>query len=246
MGEDQKQLGTYSRKFRVMLDIIPHPEGGYWTGTKMKQATGRVVGSSYFVSLRDGAIDIPRADKVEAIAVAMGFPTELWFKDLSWWEDLHRQWESGRPINNELRGSVGNSDRDKRMAVLVNKLFERRLNTDTGQAFTNQEVAARSQRVLSLEDVLALRSGDLADPTWEQLLALSEIFGVGFSYFNGSDTAWIPGAPRPLESEDDQDSYVTFNNSVGLDKESRGLLRGLSDYLKQQKKRTSTDGTEHE
>lgn len=241
MTDSDKPLSVYGLKFRLMLQLIPHPDGGYWTGTKMRDATNNVVGPSYFTNLRTGIIDIPRADKIEAIAHAMDFPVELWFKDLSWWESLHARWQNGEFIGAELQPRSGTTDNQTRMTTLVNQLFEDRPNKQTGEPFTEEEVAQRSGGDLSVSDVAALRSGELTDPTWVQLLALSNVFGVGLSYFSGSDAPLLPSGLDALQVNDDYESYITFRNSVGMDKQQRSLLRSMSEHLRRQSPRAESD-----
>ncbi len=33
--------GAFAGKFRIMLEMIPHPDGGKWSGTKMERANKR-------------------------------------------------------------------------------------------------------------------------------------------------------------------------------------------------------------
>ena len=241
MADPDKPSSIYGKKFRIMLQIIPHPDGGYWTGTKMQSATNNVVGPSYFTSLRSEVIEIPRADKIEAIANAMGFPVELWFKDLSWWQNAHDQWMNGELVANDLHAYSEGSSEQIDMATLVNRLFAERIDQQTGQPFTDEEVAARSNNELSSADVRALRSGELSDPTWGQLLAVSNIFGVGLSYFSGSEAPSPPSELGTLEAKDDQESYVTFRNSIGMNKQQRSLLRSMSEHLRRENKRMHSD-----
>ena len=50
-----------------------------WGGQDLEDATGGVVSRSYVSNFKNGRIDNPGLDKIEAIAEAMGFPPELWF-----------------------------------------------------------------------------------------------------------------------------------------------------------------------
>ena len=92
-----------------MLRLTSAPDGGEWTGTKMERATGGEVGENYFRALRNGDVGVPRADKIAAIASAMGFSPGLWFKDLSWWEAAEENWEKGGGglVPEEGRGGSG-------------------------------------------------------------------------------------------------------------------------------------------
>lgn len=236
MKEPKDTESSYSLKFRIMLQVIPHPDGGYWTGTKMKLATNDVVSASYFTLLRNGGIDIPRADKIEAIANAMGFTPDLWFRDLAWWQDVYERWKRGDDVEAHIHSPQGAGDSKPRMVELVNQLFEERVNKDTGEPFTDAEVAEQSSDALSPEEVAALRSGTLDNPTWNQLLSLCSIFGVGLAYFNGSEPPVLHTEGVTFSADDDdQESYITFRNSVAMTKQDRSLLRSMSDHLKRQR-----------
>jgi transcriptional regulator with XRE-family HTH domain len=87
------------RRFELLLEKYPHPDGRRWSGYEIDDATGGVVSRSYVTNLRKGRIENPGYDKLKAIAKAMGFPPRLWFEDAvenledvpgvrpSWFED---------------------------------------------------------------------------------------------------------------------------------------------------------------
>jgi transcriptional regulator with XRE-family HTH domain len=224
---------VYGEKFRIMLRMIPHPHGGDWTGTKMERATGGKVSTSYYSALRDGHIGVPRADKIEAIAKAMGFPAGLWFKSLTWWEEARENWERGHG-----RGAVLEEERreadGERFRMLIEHLFETRANEETKKPFTNGEVAASSGGVLTEEDVAAIRAGRLADPTWAQVLALGAVFAVDPSYWSGRDAAsWRPSASL-LEVAEGMDAFEIFQSSMKLGEDDRTMLRMLAERLRRE------------
>ena len=215
-----------------MLELMAHPDGGRWTGSKMERATDRKVQASYFTSLRDGHIEIPRADKIEAIARAMRFPPELWFKDLSWWETLYERSQAGEDVaatleQPEEQGGGG------RVSERLNKLLGLAVNERTGKSFTDREVAELSGGRLREEDVAAMREGRLADPTWAQVLALCDVFDVDPSYWSERGLSWRPSAEL-LRGVEDQDSYVVFRNSLNLSERNRSMLRMLSEHMRQE------------
>jgi transcriptional regulator with XRE-family HTH domain len=97
-SKDQSRLGTayhslydeasgilnsmhIAQKFEKLLDSYRHPDGSRWTGQQLDEATGGVVPRSYFTNLRKGRIESPGYEKMAAIAKAMGFPPEAWFKE---------------------------------------------------------------------------------------------------------------------------------------------------------------------
>lgn len=220
--------GAFAGKFRIMLEMIPHPDGGKWSGTKMERATNGKIKTSYFSSLRDGHIDIPRVDKIEAIASTMGFLPQLWFKKLGWWENLRARGAAGDDVGTALGGSVEGTD-GGRFDKLLQRLFEVRLNPETGEIFTLSEVAAKSGGVLDENDVRALLTGRLLSPTWGQVLALCEVFEIDPSYFSQRKNPWPSRSAMRLV--EDEDSYSIFQTSLKLSEDSRAVLRALSEHL---------------
>jgi hypothetical protein len=225
-----------------MLEMIAHPDGGRWTGAKMVKATDGRVTSSYFTSLRDGAVDVPRADKLEAIAEAMGFPTGLWFKDIEWWRTIYSRWLEGDTEALSLAHPDSSSERTAKLAQLVNRLFSVRINPETGALFTSTEVVERSGGALTIREIDRLRSGNLADPTWGQILALCEVFEVPTAFFSGWEVAWFP-SPALLDAAKDRESYVTFTNSRKLSDRDRTLLHTISEHLRREQGDTVDDRT---
>lgn len=223
---------VFARKFRIMLEVISHPDGGKWSGVKMERATGGRVKSSYFSSLRDGHIHIPRVDKIEAVAEAMGFSPALWFKNLSWWQTLYQRWSEGGDVEPSLRGYEKGSN-GKRLGELLERLFKVKLNEETGRPFTNGEVAVKSRGILTEEDLAALREGRMANPSWGQVLALCDVFGVDPSYWTERKNPWGI-SETVLEAMEEQDSYMIFQNSLRLSEQSRTMLRLLSEHLRRE------------
>ena len=82
-----------AQKFERFLETYRRPDGSRWGGQDLHDATGGVVTRSYVTALRKGRIENPGFEKLKAIAKAMDFPPELWFKDV---EDLGDV-SSGRP-----------------------------------------------------------------------------------------------------------------------------------------------------
>ena len=233
-GAEGDRPSVYGEKFRLMLELVAHPDGGAWTGAKMERATEGKIAPSYFSTLREGRIEVPRVDKVEAIARAMGFPPELWFKDLSWWRTLRERWEGGEDVAGALRQGREQEGGDGiRLTERLNRLFEIVVNERTGERFTNREVAELSRGTLREEDVAAMREGRLADPTWAQVLALCNAFEVEPSYWSERGYSWQPSA-EVLKGVEDQDSYVVFRNSLNLSRSNRSMLRILSEHLRRE------------
>jgi hypothetical protein len=230
----------YAKKFRFMLEMIPHPDGGEWTPTKMERATDGQVSMSYFSYLRDGRIDIPRADKIEHIATAMDFPPELWFRDLDWWERVYERWKRGEDVERELKEESRRGN-GRRISKLLNGLFESRIDEETGKPYTNEEVARLSKEVLTEEEVAAMREGQLGDPSWAQILALCDAFEVDPTYWTERRFPWSP-SPALSRAIEDPDSYIVFQNSLKLSKRNRSMLRMLSEHLRREEQRERGGG----
>ncbi len=245
-GSEAKNVGVYGEKFRIMLALFAAPDGGRWSGLKMARATGGKVGDTYFSALRDGHVEIPGADKIEAIAGAMGFPPELWFRDVGWWRELLERRERGEDVAAEIVGEGAEelAERGGLISELLNRLFEAVPDEETGEPFTEAEVAARSRGRLSEEDVAAMREGRIVDPTWAQVLALCDVFGVDPSYWAQGALAWRPSAGVSRAFGEDQESYVTFRNSLNLSPRNRSMLRILSEHLKREERRGPEAGEE--
>jgi transcriptional regulator with XRE-family HTH domain len=154
-----------AQKFEHLLDTYRRPDGHRWTGQQLDEATGGVVSRAYFVNLRKGRIGSPGYEKLGAIAKAMGFPPEEWFKD---------------GIGS---GGVTSPTRECRgVAGRVEHLFDAARNPATGEPYANAEVARMTLGDLSEEEVEGIRTGATPDPTISQAVALAGVFGVEPSY----------------------------------------------------------------
>jgi hypothetical protein len=153
-----------SQKFELLLDTHRRSDGSRWTGQQLDEATGGVVTRSYFVNLRKGCIESPGYEKMAAIAKTMGFPPEEWFEE-GIGHGPNRPGDEGRGI-----------------AGKVEHLFDAVRSPKTGEPYTNAEVARMSLGDLSEEDVEAIRTGAVGDPTVSQVVALAGVFGVEPSY----------------------------------------------------------------
>jgi transcriptional regulator with XRE-family HTH domain len=139
-----------AQKFEHFLDTYRRPDGSRWGGQDLHDATGGVVTRSYVTSLRKGRIENPGFEKLRAIAKAMNFPPELWFKDVedladvsvgrpSWFLDSEDnlalldeelaealQDETARTI---LREVVRLPERDRRIVLGIVRQFEQERDT---------------------------------------------------------------------------------------------------------------------
>jgi len=186
------------------------PDGGRWGGQKIEDATGGAVTRSYVSTLRKGNIDSPGFDKLRAIARAMGFPPELWFE------------ESFGAVPSPPAGNNGPG-----MARRLEYLFETVVDEKKGQPYTNAEVAKMSLGGITEEEVARVRSGEIHDPTLDQVLALSEAFGVDPAYF----TRRIRRRDGSLESLAQGEATSIARKTLALSEEDRRVVLDLLDHL---------------
>lgn len=157
-----------AERFEMLLAAYPHPDGRTWSGQEIDEATGGVVTRSYVTNLRKRRIENPGYEKLRAIARAIGFPPELWFNEVD-------QAESGVRVE-------PNPDH-VHISQKVTHLMKTLRNDATGGSYTDAEVARLSFGGLSVEDVEAIRTGTLNNPSVDQVIALADVFGVQPSYF---------------------------------------------------------------
>ncbi|MBA2533641.1 MAG: helix-turn-helix domain-containing protein [Rubrobacter sp.] len=157
-----------ARKFERLLEMYRHPDGHRWSGQEIDEATGGVVTRSYITNLRKGRIENPGFEKLRAIAKVMDFPPELWFE------------ETPDSATGMFAGTLPGVSS---IADKTNRLFDVVRNEKSGIPFTNAEVARMSLGDLSEEHVEQIRSGELTNPSMNQVVALADVFGVHPSYF---------------------------------------------------------------
>ena len=95
-------------KLGIMLDLYTHPEGGRWTAERMEEATDGELDARAFRDVLEAKGEVVSSlglDPVQdrALARAMDFPLELWYRKIEWWEDLHGRWERGEDVSDELQ-----------------------------------------------------------------------------------------------------------------------------------------------
>ena len=94
-----------AEKFRMMLRLYPHPDGGRWDGEKMERATQGGITREVFADLergRGGALGLSPPQEA-AMAQVMDFPLELWYCKLEWWQEVYRDRESGADVSDKLQ-----------------------------------------------------------------------------------------------------------------------------------------------
>jgi transcriptional regulator with XRE-family HTH domain len=206
-----------AQKFERLLDIYRRPDGHRWTGQQLDEATGGVVSRSYVTNLRKGRIENPSYEKLRAIAKAMGFAPEVWFK-----EGLGE----GR--------SIGQAEVSHSIAGRLVHLFEVVRNPKTGKRYTNAEVARMTLGDLSEEDVERIKTGAVSDPSVGQVAALASVFGVEPSYLldRGKPSLLDEELVQALRDEDVRD--ITRESSRLPDGERR-LVLGIVRQFRDQK-----------
>jgi transcriptional regulator with XRE-family HTH domain len=196
-----------SKKFERLLDAHRRPDGSRWTGQQLDEATGGVVTRSYVTNLRKGRIENPGYEKMAAMAKAMGFPPEAWFEE------------------GVGRAPTGLADDGRGIAGRVEHLFDAVRNPNTGEPYTNAEVARMTMGDLSEEHVEGIRTGSVGDPTVGQVAALASVFGVEPSYL--LDRGEAPLDAGLVESLRDETIREAVREISRLPERERQLVLGI-------------------
>ncbi|MDP9437732.1 MAG: helix-turn-helix domain-containing protein [Actinomycetota bacterium] len=197
-------------KFERLLDRYRRPDGQRWGGQDLHEATGGVVTRSYVSNLRKGRIENPGYEKMRAIAKAMGFPPEEWFRDGA--------------AEVAVAGPDGG---DADLAGRLEHLFDTLLNPATGGSYTNAEVARMSAGDLTEEDVRGIRTDEVANPTVGQVAALAAVFGVDPSYL--VDRKEAPPLDRDLlDALRDGAIREAAREIARLPERERGIVLGVA------------------
>lgn len=227
-----EHLSAYNKKFRIMLAIMAAPDGRQWGPSKMSRATSGAIGTSYFNALRDGHVHIPKADKMQAVAAAMGFPPQLWFKDLQWWQHTYNRWEAGDDLSTLLTQDQDSISVQARISRLLNTLIQLKPHHDTGKPLSDEDIASLSEGVLDSDRIANLRNGAFTVVEKDELAALCKVFKVSPAYWKEESAVPWKMSPSSLSDLMDVDSYETMQNSLNLSQENRGMLKRMSEYLK--------------
>ena len=205
-----------ARRFRLLLDMFPRADGERWRGAEVEEASGGVVTGSYFSALIKGKFQRPGLIQLSALADVIGFPFELWRLPTELWEEYLEQNPArgsfrtvapGRPVPRVPQGAE--------LAALVEELFAR-------GPYTEKEVAIRSHGRLTVGQIEQMRSGEQTEaPPELQLITLSHIFGVPYTYWYGRGSK---EHPYPAESYPPED----FDALDAAEYELVGVCRTLS------------------
>lgn len=202
-----------SEKFKLFVEEFRKPDGGRWGGQELQEATGGVVTRSYISSLRKGKIENPGYDKLRAIAYAMKFSPELWFEDLLQTESIPVQ---GTP-------------KDYSVQERLERLFANVIDRRKGRPYTEAEIAQATMGDLTEGEIAKIRSGDIANPTLKQVLALADAFGVSLSYFTGKNPPLI--SDEILSALSDKASKEILHKTIGLSEGEKRMVLDMVDHL---------------
>lgn len=213
----------YAELFRKLLEAYPLEDGTQWSGPRMEQATGGVVNSAYFSNLLNGRINQPGLDKLKAIAEAMGFPAQLWLEDPDTW---------GVSSSEE---SIRFTSTSVSFSELLKNLFESVPNESTGTSFTVAEIAERSGQKVTETELQQMLSGDLETPGLETVLAISEAFGMDFSYWFRRNNGTPLVDDDIIEALQNEESRLILARSSELSKDQKDMLLVLMEQLRNNK-----------
>lgn len=218
---------SYAEKFDLLLDLFPFPDREdhpderkrRWRGTEFEIATNRRLSRSYVSALLRGKIARPGREQLRLIALAMGFPEELWYVNPEEWEQLLKERKREGLRGEEFAGGeylahlVQKQLDATRFAVAPDNLPPK--NTDA-------YVATQSGGRLSEEEARALRKGDVAVPTLTQILGLTEALRTTLNH-------WINPYDEFESRQDESDGSVN-DRSVKI----QDLLKEVEDFTDDQ------------
>lgn len=102
LGSGVERKGN-AQKFRAILELYPHPDGGQWTAEGMERATNGEAPSPYFEDLLAGRIQLGSMEAEVAMARAMDFPSELWNRKPEWWQETLDRKRRGEDVGDRLQ-----------------------------------------------------------------------------------------------------------------------------------------------
>ena len=160
---------NYGEKFRRFRETYRKPDGKKWTYVEVERATDGFVKANYLANLKAGRIRRPGIDRLCAISQVMGFPEELW---------LRKEGEAAATV-----GAGGTGEGGGTLADRLNALFRVLINRETGEPFTDREVADLTFGKLDERTIAFVRMGGEKDLEDAQYAALARAFGVDVSYW---------------------------------------------------------------
>lgn len=209
---------SFGERFARLSKQYRRSDGSEWTPTEIQDATSGFVNLSYLSNLQAGRIRKPGLDKLRAIASAMGFPWQLWLEEPDDWERISGEQEG--------RGAD--------LAGLLKHLLSVVENFRTGRPFTTREVAQLSEGRLSEEQVKGIRDGEIDNPTFEQVLALSDVFGVDPGYWFASRSESAKLDRKTLEALKDPNVQLILQKSLDVSTRDRSMILMLIEHLSEE------------
>ncbi len=210
----------FGRQFERLADAYRKEDGSRWTPREIEEATKGFVSQPYLANLRAGRIRQPGFDKLRAISRAMDFPFSLWFEEPERWGSLAQE--------EERRAGPSLAER-------LNLLFDLVRHPQTGEPFTDAEVARMSSGHLTEEEVERLRGARLTDPTMAQLLSLSDAFGVDVSYWYLKPEKQPPLDHRTMDALRNEKSHLILNKIHGRSESEKDMILVMLEQLDRMK-----------
>lgn len=209
-------MRSVATKFEMLLERYRHPDGRKWSGAEIQNATGGVVTRSYVSMLRKGHISNPGFDKLRAMAKAMGFPPEVWFEEIE---------------NAETPAPPSAGGQSESIARRLERLFEMVTDDRIGKPYSNADIARMSLGDLAEEEIEGIRTGRLLNPTVNQVLALSEVFGVDPSYFMNRAEQPPLLDQEAIKALGDRRSRLLLHKSLGLSDGEKDMVIDMIEHL---------------
>lgn len=208
---------NFGKKLARLLEIYRKPDGSKFRLKEIEDATEGFVSGRYLTNLKADRIRQPGHDRLAAIARVMGFPKELWVQDLQNWDQV-----LGRKENIRSGSTLSNR---------LNLLFDIRINQETGEAFTNNEVAKVSEGQLTVEQLQDARAGETNDLSGAQYAQLSKVFGVNPSYWYAAAEQRPNLDPETVEALKNRKNFLMLSKMTECSEGEKDMLLTLVDQL---------------
>ena len=207
----------FGERFRSFREAYRKPGGKKWTYVDIERATDGFVKANYLANLKAGRIRRPGIDRLCAISRVMGFPEELW---------LRKGWEAATTVEGNGTGEGRGTSAGK-----LNALFRVLTNRETGEPFTNKEVADLTLGKLDEQTIASARTSGATDLEGAQYAALAHAFGVDVSYWYAQPNEVTPPNPPILNAPKSVKAWVMLHKFGGCSERQRDLILALLDQL---------------
>lgn len=190
-----------ARKFQLLLERFPRADGEPWRAVEIEAATNKRVSSSYISALRRGHLNRPGIEKLSLIADVLGVPFELWRLEPELWdEEIEKHRGRGlRGVPERVPWGTPRIPVGEELQRRVEALFESK-RKDDGEPYSEEEIAARSRGLITVEEISRMRRGEQARPPAEiTLVGLSNAFDIPFRYWHAGDEPSLEYDTEALE-----------------------------------------------